>query len=231
MIELLRNAREIYQRIQNTGSDEVKQILKMAPHWSAQKWIDVLSKGGGQKKRFQYCLEPDNPGSLMYLRSIQGHSGRAYSGNAPIDPVLPINFTKYVYHVGHGNEMRSIVRNGLVPGGFSIKTCRCAVFFTVVDPMNDEQGLRETFCDLSQARTAPCKNTWKHVQNTVYWCNLLPAQERRLRFYQTRSNAVVLHDALPAEFIEKAICMKTKEQLYQRENERTTCCAQSKFAM
>ena len=44
----------------------------------------------------------------------------------------------------------------------------------------------------------------------------LPAQERGLQFYQTRSNAVVLYDTLPAESIEEAICMKTKDQLYQR---------------
>ena len=30
-----------------------------------------------------------------------------------------------------------------------------AVFFTVVDPMDDEQGSKETLCDLSQARIAP----------------------------------------------------------------------------
>ena len=45
-------------------SNEVKQNLKMVPHWSAQKWIDVRSKGGGQKKWFQYCLKPDDPGRL-----------------------------------------------------------------------------------------------------------------------------------------------------------------------
>ena len=39
-----------------------------------------------------------------------------------------------------------------------------------------------------------------------------------LQFYQTRSNAVLLYDTLPAEFIEKAICMKTKGQLYQGES-------------
>ena len=50
-------------------------------------------------------------------------------------------------------------------------------------------------------------------------------------FYQTRSHAAVLYDTLPAEFIEKVICMKTKEQLYQREKRKTTCCSQSKFAM
>ena len=46
-------------------------------------------------------------------------------------------------------------RNGLVPGGFTTKTGRYAVFFTVVDPMDDKRGLRETFCDLPQARIAP----------------------------------------------------------------------------
>ena len=147
----------------------------MAPHWSAEKWIDILSKGGGQKKRFQYCLKPNCPGRLLYLRAIQGHSRKAYSGNARINLVLqdnvllPKDFTKNVYHVGHGNELRSIARNGLVPGGFSTKTGRHAVFFTVVDPMDDEQGLRETFGDLSKARIAPYKNTWKQLRDTIYW--------------------------------------------------------------
>ena len=35
-----------------------------------------------------------------------------------------------------------------------------------VDPMDDKRGLRETFCDLSQARIAPHKSTWKHLRNT-----------------------------------------------------------------
>ena len=72
--------------------------------------------------------------------------------------VTPKDFTKYVYHGGNGKELRSIVRNGLVPRGFSTKTGRYAVFFTVVDPMDDEEGLRETFCVLSKARIAPGKH-------------------------------------------------------------------------
>ena len=49
--------------------NEVQQDLKMAPHWSAQKWIDVLGKGG-QKKRFQQCLKPNEPDRLLYLRAF-----------------------------------------------------------------------------------------------------------------------------------------------------------------
>ena len=63
----------------------------MAPLWSAQKWKDVLAKGGGQKKRIQYCLKPDEPERFLYLRAIQRHSGRAHSGIAPVDPVLQDN--------------------------------------------------------------------------------------------------------------------------------------------
>ena len=128
----------------------------MAPCWSADKWIDVLSKGGGQKKRFQYCLKPNCPEKLVYFRAIQGHSGKAYSGNARINLALqdnvlsPKDFAKYVYHVGNGKELRSIVRNGLVPGRFSTKTGRHAVIFTVLNPMDDEQGLRETFFAIYQ---------------------------------------------------------------------------------
>ena len=49
---------------------------------------------------------------------------------------------------------------------------------------------------------------------------LLLAQGGGLQFYPTESDAIVLYDTLLAEFIEKAICMKTKEQLYKRESAR-----------
>ena len=54
------------------------------------------------------------------------------------------------------------------------------------------------------------------LQNEVYWCNLKLAQERGLQFYQTRSHAIVLYNTLPAVCIEKAVCMKTQEELYQK---------------
>ena len=163
-------------------------------------------------------MNPNYPQKFLYLRAIQGHSG------STINPALQDNvlsqegFTEYLYHVGNGKELRSTVNHGLILEGVSLKTGRQAVFFTVVNPMDNQDGLGETLRDLSQARIAPYKNTWKHFQDTVFWCNLKLAQQRGLQFYQTRSSAVILHDTLPAEFIEKAICMKTNDQLYQRES-------------
>ena len=218
--QIVDKCKEVLSEDSRYWSDETKENLSMAPYWSADKWMDVLSKGGGQKKRFQYCLKPNYPQKFLYFRAIQGHSGSTIKPALQDNVLLQEGFSKYVFHVGNGKELRSIVRNGLVPAGFSTKTGRHAVFFTVVNPMDDEQGLRETFCDLSIARIAPYKNTWKPLQDTVCWCNLMLAQERGLQFYQTRSFAVTLYDTLPAEFIEKAVCMKTEEQLYQRESAR-----------
>ena len=71
---------------------------------------------------------------------------------------------------------------------------------------------------LVKSRNRATQKYLKTHQYTVFWCNLKLAQQRGLQFYQTRSNAVILYDALPAEFIEKAVCMKTKDQLYFRES-------------
>ena len=60
------------------------------------------------------------------------------------------------------------------------------------------------------------KKPGKPHQNTENWCNLKLAQERGLQFYQKRSHAIVLHNTLPAVCIEKVVCMKTKDELYQK---------------
>ena len=68
-------------------------------HWSDEKWKSSMAGGGGNKKIFQYCN--DSSGAILYLRALQGHSGRNL-----IDPslqdnvVIPDGFFKYIYHVG-----------------------------------------------------------------------------------------------------------------------------------
>ena len=43
--------------------------------WTTDAWITFLAKGGGPKKRFQYCLNPISSKHFLYFRVIQGHSG------------------------------------------------------------------------------------------------------------------------------------------------------------
>ena len=44
-----------------------------------------MAKGGGDKKRFQYCTDPSGQ-EILYLQALQGHSGRNL-----IDPSLQDN--------------------------------------------------------------------------------------------------------------------------------------------
>ena len=55
------------------------------------------------------------------------------------------------------------------------------------------------------------QTAWKKHQNTVYWIDIRLAQKKRLKFYQTRSNAIILYNTLPAYSILMDIMMETGE--------------------
>ena len=187
-------------------------------HWSVNARMTYLAKGGGQKKRFHYCLNPNSSKLFLFFKAIQGHSGNNLVDPALQDNVLlPDDFTEYNCHAGNVSEQNSIIRSGLIPGGKCLEGDRQSVFFTAVNPMNDDQGMEEIRCDLDKPRIVPYKSTWRPHQNTVvYWCNLKLAQRKGLHLYQTRSHAIVLCNTLPAICIEKAVCMKTDEELYHK---------------
>ena len=70
--------------------------------------------------------------------------------------------------------------------------------------------------DLTKPRLASYKQKWKVHQDTVYWVGIRLAQRRGLQFCQTRSNAVILYDTLPAYCISKVVVMKNEEIIYQK---------------
>ena len=146
MTKLLLHARKINPTMQDIG--QMKKHFVNAQHWSIEKWVSVPARGGGHKKRFQYCLNPSYPHQFLYLRAIQGHSGSTINPALQDNVLLPEGFTECFYHVGNGNELISLVNHGLIPGGVSFKTGRHAVFFTVVNPMDNQDGLGETVCHL-----------------------------------------------------------------------------------
>ena len=83
-----------------------------AQHWSDEMWKSRMAGGGGNKKRFQYCTDPSGQ-EILYLRALQGHSGRN-----PIDPslqdnvLIPNNFFEYIYHIGCAIILHSITNSG-----------------------------------------------------------------------------------------------------------------------
>ena len=190
--------------------DYLRNVFAQSQHWSDEKWKITMARGGGNKKRFQYCTDPSGQ-EILYLRALQGHSGRN-----PIDPplqdnvLIPNDFFEYIYHIGCAINLHPIMNSGLIPGGQNLSK-RQTVFFTCVDPMNKEHKDPDII-DLEAPRLAWYKQkTWKKHQNTVYWVDIKLAQKKGCKFYRTRSNAFILHDTLPVYCIPKAIMMETGE--------------------
>ena len=71
--------------------------------------------------------------------------------------------------------------------------------------------------DLTTPRLAWYKQKkWKRHQDTVYWVDIQLAQRKGLKFYQTRCNAIILYDTLPAYCIPKVVVMESGEIIYQK---------------
>ena len=112
-------------------------------------------------------------------------------------------------------NLHSITNSGLIPGGQNSSRDRQTIFFTAVNPMHKNHQ-DQIELDLTKPRLASYKPKWKVHQDTVYWVNIQLAQRKGLKFHQTRSNAVILHDTLPAYCISKAIVMKSEEIMRQK---------------
>ena len=70
--------------------------------------------------------------------------------------------------------------------------------------------------DLTKPRLASYQQKWKVHQDTVYWVDIQLAQQKGLKFYQTRSNAIILYETLPAYCISKAVVMNSEEIIHQK---------------
>ena len=166
------------------------------------------------KKRFQYCT--DASGIIVYSRALQGHSGRNL-----IDPslhdnvVIPSNFFQHIYHVGCAFNLHSIINSGLIPGGQNSSN-RQTLFFLLVDRV-DKSHKDPKVIDLNIPRHAQyLHNAWKRHEDAVYWVDINLAIEKGLTFYETRLNAIILQETLPAYCIPKVVRMKSGEVLYEK---------------
>ena len=130
--------------------------------------------------------------------------------------LIPNNFLKNIYHIGCANSLHSIKNSGLIAGGENSSKERQTVCFTAVNPMDKEH--KDPYkLDLTQPRLAWYKQkTWKRHQDTVYWVDIQLAQRKGLKFHQTRSNAIILYDTLPAYCILKVVVMKAEEITYKK---------------
>ena len=129
--------------------------------------------------------------------------------------MIPSKFFQYIYHIGCAFNLHSIINSGLILGGQK-SSKKQTVFFLPVDPVDkSHKDLDEI--DLNVPRRAQYLHiAWKRHQDTVYWVDINLAIEKRLKFYQTRSNAIILQETLPAYCIPKVVRLRTGEVLYEK---------------
>ena len=184
MIRLLRHDDTIHRADDGAVRfDDLAELFKAkfdsAPQWSIEALISFLAKGG-QKKRFQYCLNPNSSKHFLYFRANQRHSGGAFVDPTLQDNVLlPDDFAEYMYHVGNANDMHSIIQGGLIPGGRSQRD-RQSVFFTAVNPMYANQNLEEVQYDLDKPRIAVYKKNWRSRQKYCILVQFGTRSEKRI---------------------------------------------------
>ena len=141
-------------------SDEMEKQFANAPYWSREKWESVLAKRWRTKEKVSILLESELSSSILVFSS----NSRTFRKN------------------NHFLSRRVI--HGLVPGGVSLRTGRQAVFFTVVEPMDNQDGLGENLCDLSQARIAPYLLTFSK------YCILVQFEARSTKRTANLSNKI-----------------------------------------
>ena len=141
VIRLLRHDSSVPR--EEDGAVEFRILAQMfrseftsSSYWSIRAWLNYLQRGGGPKKRFQYCVDPSHANTIPYIRAIQGHSGGRHINPTLEDNVLlPDNFAEHIHHTGSSQDTHLIIQSGLIPGGKDVKIGRHVVFFTGVNPM------------------------------------------------------------------------------------------------
>ena len=90
------------------------------------------------------------------------------------------------------------------------------MFFLPVDPRKEDHKDPE-YIDYSAPRLARyVQNAWKRHQDTVFWVDINLALKNGLKYYPTRSNAIILHETLPAYCIPKVVRMETGVLIYEK---------------
>ena len=128
VIHLLRHSQQVQREDDGAiqfwrTKEHLQSQFPQVPYWSDDRWKASLAAGGGAKRRYQYCT--DVSGIIIYLRALQGHSGRNL-----IDPSLQDNvviqcgFFPHIDHIGCAFNLHSIINNGLIPGGQNSKRDR-----------------------------------------------------------------------------------------------------------
>ena len=153
--------------------------------------------------------------SCLFPSSSRTFRTQSFDPSLQDNVVIPSNFFQHIYHIGCAFNLHSIINSGLIPGGQN-SSKRQTVFFLLVDPRDKSHKDPEKIYLNVPRHTQYLHNAWKRHQDAVYWVDINLAVKKGLTFYQTRSNAIILHETFPAYCIPKVVRMETGEVFYEK---------------
>ena len=109
----------------------------------------------------------------------------------------------------------SIISSGLIPGGQNLSKTQ-TVFFLSVDPMDKSHKDPDVIYLSVPLHAQYLHKAWNTHQDAVYWVDINLTIKKGLTFYQTRSNAIILRETLPAYCVPKVVRMETEGILYEK---------------
>ena len=113
--------------------------------------------------------------------------------------ILHTTGVEYIHHVGSSLDLQSVIQSGLTAG---VKRVRKKEEKRYSSPpwILGVNHKRMNPHDVTKPRQVPDRTRWKVNQKKVYRNNLKRCSTKHegSAFWQTRSNAVILHDSVPA---------------------------------
>ena len=200
-----------FWRIKNYLQSQFPQI----PHWSDNRWKACLAAGGGAKRRFQYSS--DDSGIIVYLRALQGHSGRNL-----IDPSLQDNvviqsgFFQHIYHIECAFLI--FILSSTMDWYLEVRIQAGDREYSSCPVIQETKGIKilQRLTSMNHVVHNTCTVLGRNIKTRYFGLILILRFKKGLTFYQTRSNAIIFQGTLPAYCIPKVVRLKTGEVLYEK---------------
>ena len=148
-------------------------------------------------RKIKYCT--DSSGAILYLRALQGHSGRSLMDlSLPDNVIIPDGFFKYIYHV-QSIYIPSSIRDWYLEDKF----------WAWILCTKKQRSWHDRL-----GSTASCTVHAESIEGTSgHGGDIKIALKKGLKFFQTRSNAIILFDTVPAYCIPKVVRMELENYL------------------
>ena len=195
----------------------LRNEFEHSQHWSDEKWKSEMAKGGRNKKRFQHCTDPSGQEILLSPNSSRSFRTQSHWSFITVQCINPERFLRV--HLSHRmcNQFTLHREFRIDTGRTEFEQKTDGILHVCGSKKNKEHKDLDVF-KLDAPRLAWYKQkVWTKHQNTMYWVDIKLAQQKGFKVYQTRSNAIILYDTLPAFCIPKAIMMeKSYTRKYMR---------------